>query len=50
MKTITINEDTWQKLMIIKALMKARSIDEVVNRLIDKYYPEVNVIRTTRRS
>jgi len=35
-KTITINFETWQKLLKLKAEKNFRSLDEVINYLIEK--------------
>jgi len=34
MKSITIQDETWQKLTILKAELLAQSMDEVINELV----------------
>jgi len=36
MKTITVEDEIWQKLTILKAEMKADSIGSVINSLLEK--------------
>jgi len=37
MKTLTVEDGTWQKLTILKAELLGGSIDEVINVLISGY-------------
>lgn len=36
MKTITIKEETWKKLTLIKIENQKRTIDEIIGELLDK--------------
>jgi len=36
-KTITLKEDTWAELLKLKGELRARSLDDVIKRLIEKW-------------
>jgi len=36
-KSINVTEETWEKLMLLKIKLRARSLDEVIKKLLEAY-------------
>ena len=36
-KTLTVSKDTWAKLLKLKAEFNARSLDEVISKLLERF-------------